>query len=182
MKVLGLEKVQMKYIFLALTLACALWIGLFIRACVLADFEYGNQIESYWNLSVKASTLQQKSTYLDKYVSALQSATLADYDALWLKTPNNNVQQNFVALKSLQTRMHEIFGMDPNSFPYQQAIQQITQQEQDDAKDMLGVFEGAWYLKHHFFLWRWVALLYVFVVVVLGIIFGIASFVGFEGY
>jgi hypothetical protein len=158
-------------------MVCGLWLVVFIRANVLADFEYSNQFESYWNLSVKASTLQQKSSYLDQYVQALESTRMAEYDALYLKTPNNNVQQNFVALKSLQNRMHEIIGMDPSSFQYQQAIQQITAQEQDDAKEMLGVFEGAWYLEHHFYLWSWVGLIYGFALIVLGIIFAACFFV-----
>jgi hypothetical protein len=143
---------------LVIGIVFALWFILLVRAAVLADFEYGRQIQSYWDLSVKASTLQQKSTYLDQYVKALESTSLADYDAIWLKTPNNNIQQNLIALKSLQNRMHEIFGMDTNSFQYQQAIQQITAQEQDDAKEMLGVFEGAWYLNHHHFLWGWIGI------------------------
>ena len=173
----------MKYIFLAATIILVLWLALFVRADVLADFKYDNQIESYWDLSVKASTLQQKSAYLDKYVAALQSYPLADYDAIWLKTPNNNVQQNIVALKSLQGRMHEIFGMDPSSFQYQQAIQQITAQEQDDAKDMLDVFKGAWFLQNHFYLWDWVGLLHFCAVLFLAIVSGCGIFVCWDnGY
>src|SRR2546423_12492620 len=108
----------MKALFGTLLVACVLWLGGCIRAAVLADYEYSEQIESFWELSVKASTIEQKSVYLDKYVAALEQADLADSDALWLKTPDNNTRQNMIALESLQGRMHEIIHMDLNSFQY----------------------------------------------------------------
>lgn len=78
-----------------------------------------------------------------------------------LKTPNESVPQNMVTLKSLQARMHEIENMDVSSFQYQQAMAQITGQEQGEAHAMLGVFREAWYLRHHFFLWSWMAFVMV---------------------
>lgn len=149
----------------------------FIVASVLADYHYSNEIQSYWDLSVKASTIQQKSVYLDKYVAALEVVRLAEYDAIWLKTPENNTAQNMVALKSLQGRMHEILGMDVGSFQYQQAMQQITAQEQDEAHSLLGRFEGAWYLEHHFFLWGWIGVLTGLFLGAGTVGFGIAFFV-----
>jgi hypothetical protein len=163
----------MKAFSIVLFVLCLFWMGGCVGAAVLADYDYSNHIQSYWDLSVKASTLQQKSEYLDKYVSALESASLAENDALFLKTPDNNIAQNMIALKSLQTRMHEIFGMDVNSFQYQQAIQQITAQEQDDAKELLSRFAGAWYLQHHFFLWDWMGFVTAVVILVITVLAGI---------
>lgn len=147
----------------------------YIVAAVVTDYEYDHEIQSYWDLSDKASTIQQKSEYLDQYVAALQSAHLAEYDAIWLKTPNNEMAQNLIALKSLQGRMHDIIHMDENSFQYQQAMQQITGQEQGDAKEMTDMFEGCWYLENHPMLWDWIGILSWLFVGILALGFGICA-------
>lgn len=132
------------------------WLTILGADAIVANYEYENMVLSYWNLADKASTIPQKSEYLDRFVVALGSAQLPDHAAIWLKTPDNDVSQNMLALKSLQGRLHEIQGMDVQSFQYQQAIQQITAQEQGEASNMLAVFENAWYLSHHFFLYDWI--------------------------
>jgi len=157
--------------FLILALLATVWFCGLIVDAVFADYSYSNSIESYWALGVKASTLERKADYLDKFVSALEGAGLADSSALWLKTPDNSTEQNFVALRSLQKRMHEIQAMDVKSFEYQQAISQITAQEQGEASNMLGVFKEAWYINHHFFLWDWVELVSFAGLLVLAIVF-----------
>jgi len=130
------------------------------------SYLYSNAIGSYWALSEKASTLQQKSTYLDKYVAGLESAELAPHNAIIYPTPNNSVEQNLVALKSLQGRMHQIQGMDEQSFAYQTAIQQITAQEQGEAHQLTETFEGAWLLANHPIFWGWInGLIWVFIIV-----------------
>ena len=158
-------------VFLVVALMATVWfLGLIVDA-VFADYSYSNSIESYWELGVKASTLEKKADYLDKFVGALDSGGLADSSALWLKTPDNSTEQNFVALRSLQKRMHEIQAMDVRSFEYQQAISQITAQEQGEATNMLGVFREAWYMSHHFFLWDWMALVSVIGMLALAVVF-----------
>jgi hypothetical protein len=153
-----------------------LWgIGLII-AIVFANYHYNQKILSYWNLADKASTIYQKSEYLDEFVNELTDARLADNDALFLKTADNNVAQNMIALKSLQGRMHEISHMDVSSFAYQQAISEITAQEQGEAGHLLDVFEGAWYLENHFFLWEWIGVLHCLIVVIGIVLFGIGAF------
>ncbi len=153
-----------------------LWLVTLIVAYVLADYDYSKQIESYWALAEKASTIQQKSAYLDRFVAALEATQLAENNALFLKTPDNNVSHNMTALKSLQGRMHEIIRMDPSSFQYQQAMYQITAQEQGEAKEMLQVFSGAWWLEHHLFLWAWIGLFHFILVLVLSAVSAFASF------
>jgi len=124
---------------------------------ILAAYQYERTIGSYWHLSDKASTLVQKSAYLDKYVEALEHSGLAGTNnALFLWTPNNNFDQNMIALKSLQGRMHQIQNMDEQSFAYQTAIQQITAQEQGEGYQLTGTFEGCWYLEHRPYLWGWI--------------------------
>lgn len=139
-----------------LVLAGIVLVGILtIRASILASYEYENSVASYWSLSEKASTIQQKSEYLDKFIASLQTQRFAGNNAIWLKTPDNSFEQNLHALRSLQGRMHEIIGMDANSFQYQTALQQITQQEMNEARHMLEVFEGTWYLANHPVFWDW---------------------------
>ena len=132
------------------------WLIILITISVVANYQYNNKILSYWNLSVKASTLAQKSDYLNQFVSALQAADLGGNNALFLKTPDNSYDQNFVTLQSLQSRLQQIQAMDPSSFQYNQAIQQITAQEQDGADQMLSVFNGIWLLKNYPMEWQWI--------------------------
>lgn len=121
-----------------------------------ADYQYDKTVGSYWDLSEKASTLQQKSAYLDQYVAAVaQPGQFAACDATIFQTPTNCFEQNMVALKSLQGRMHQIQGMDETSFAYQTAIQQITGQEQGEGQGVTDVFRGCWYLENKYLLWSW---------------------------
>jgi hypothetical protein len=162
-------------IFLIWAIFLTLWfVGLLVDA-VMANFQYENSIQSYWELGVKASTLEKKADYLDKFVAAVKVGDLADSSALWLKTPDESVEQNMVALDSLQKRMHEIQGMDVSSFEYQQAMSQITGQEQGEAQTMLKVFKEAWYMNHHFFLWDWMAFV-SFITIMLGSVIMWAAF------
>jgi len=156
-----------------LRLFFTIWFIALIADAILADYSYSRQVESFWNLSVKASTIQKKSAYLDQYVAALEAVRMADSSALWLKTPDNSVEQNKLALYSLQDRMHEILTMNVSSFEYQQAMAQITGQEQDEAHKMLSVFKDAWYLEHHFFLWDWMGVLSFVVLLTAVIITGL---------
>src|SRR5579862_4773937 len=124
-----------------------------------AGYDYSRRVESYWNLGIKASTLQQKSVFLDQYVAALEDSGLAgSNDALVFKTPDNSFDQNMVALKSLQGRINQIKSMDEQSFAYQTAMQQITGQEQGEAEHLVTTFKGCWYIRHHFSYWSWVGI------------------------
>ena len=124
---------------------------------VAGNYSYSKNFESSWNLAEKASTIQQKSTYIDAFIQKLEAGGFqGEYNALFLETPNNSFDENLKALKSLQGRLHEIQTMDPTSFQYNTAIQQITAQEQGEAKPMMDVFEGIWWKENHFFLWSWV--------------------------
>jgi hypothetical protein len=143
--------------FTTLLLAVFFTVLLFYRGVreVVNKYEYSRTIKSYWDLGVKASTLEKKSEYLDQFVAGLNAANLSGNNAIFLKTPDNSYEQNFAALTSLQTRMHEISEMNPKSFEYQLAIGQITAQEQGEAGKMLSQFEGIWYLNRHPTYWKW---------------------------
>jgi len=129
---------------------------------VIGGYQYSKDYSSYWELSVKASSITKKIEGIDKFVAALESSPLrGKYDALFMETPNNSFDENFAALKSLQIRLHEISGMDITSFQYQTALAQITQQEQNESGKMLDVFDGIWWKDNHFFLWNWIGIINV---------------------
>ncbi len=132
-----------------------------IAGDVLTTYQYDKEVGSYWALSVKAATLDKKAEFLDHFIVAIDSAHLSGYNAIFLKTPDNSVEQNMAALRSLQSRMREIRNMDVTSFAYQQAISQITAQEQDEATRLLSVIEGRWFLTHWPLWWNWIETLFV---------------------
>jgi hypothetical protein len=122
---------------------------------IYTNYECKRDLLSYWKLSAKASTLKQKSQYLDKFVANLEAAHLSGNNALILKTPDNSYEQNMATLKSLQSRMEEIKSMDVKSFEYQQAMYQISAQEEGGVNGVADLI-GVWYLDHHPSVWGWI--------------------------
>lgn len=145
-------------------------IGILVVSGVRASYEYENKVTAQWSLADKSSTIAAKSEHLDQFVTALESQGLqGSYNAILFKNSNNSFDTNLIALKTLQTRLHEIKTMDPASFQYQQAIAQITAQEQGEAKAMLDQFEGCWYLHYHFFLYDWILICWGLAISIVGI-------------
>ena len=152
-------------LFAVLAAIIAIRVGYNVRA----DYEYSRKIGSFWDLSVKASTLALKADYLDRFVAAIDSAHLEGYNAIFFPTPDNDVAQNITTLRSLQHRLSEIRGMDVTGFAYQQAISEVTAQEQDEAHKMLEVLKGRWFLSHHPLYWDWVnVVIYLLLVIPCG--------------
>jgi len=142
---------------------------------VIGHYRYDQTIYSNWSLADRASTISQKSEYINKFVSALRDSGLQGrHNALFLSTGKNSFDENFKALASLQERLNSIKSMDENSFAYQSAIQQITEQEQGQADDMLAVFSGCWWQANYYYLWNFFI---IYGLIILGIIligFGVA--------
>lgn len=137
-------------------LVILLYIG-YVGGLVKADYEWSRDYGSNWELADKSSTLKAKSEYIDKFVTSLDTGEFRGrHNALVFTTPNNSFDENLNALKTLQGRLAEIKELNPNSFEYQQAIQQITAQEQGEAGNMIGVMKGVWYLENHLLYWNWV--------------------------
>lgn len=112
---------------------------------IYANYEYTNTVESSWHLADRASTIAQKSEYIDKFAASLDGQHLQGTNAnLFLQTPQSAFDENRKALQSLQNRLRDISKMDESSFAYQTAIQQITAQEQGEAKGILDSFESCW--------------------------------------
>lgn len=137
---------------------------------IFGSYNYEKKYESYWNLADKASTIEQKSLYINKFVEVIENSEMKNqYNAVFLQTPNNSFDYNLEALKSLQKRLNEIKKIDITSFQYQTAIQQITAQEQGEAKEMMEVFKGIWWKTNHFFLWGWVLIVNICFIILFGL-------------
>jgi len=164
----------MKAFGIGLTILTAILLIMTIATGFIGAYQYEKQFSSYWNLADKSSTITKKAEYIDKFVNAIENGKFTgEYNAIIMQTPDNSFDQNFIALKTLQQRLHEISGMDVTSFQYQTAIQQITEQEQGEAYEMLKVFKGIWWKENHFFLWNWICFVQLCIVII-GLVIGIA--------
>ncbi len=154
----------------------------FIVASIQSNYQYNKKYMSYWNLADKTSTIGAKADYINQFVAALQNGRdeFADNDAVWLKTNDNSFDYNLMALETLRDRLQIISTMNESDLAYQVAIQQITAQEQGEAQSMLGVFEGAWYLKSYPFLWRWMLGLMCLFMTILIIVACIFLYTGYD--
>ena len=136
-----------------------------------ADIQWNEAAGKYWTLADRASTLEAKRTNINLFVSAIDKLNLkGTHNTIFFEQELNGFDANFTALKTLQTRLAEMNGMDQNSMAYQQAIQQITAQEQGDAEEMIGNIYGCWMKDQHMLLfgcvvgWLWLAVIIVIIV------------------
>jgi len=137
---------------------CVIFSIYLIIGGVKRDYEYNNNIYSNWTLADKSSTLSEKSKYIQSFIDKLKDSRHSDYNAIWLKTPDNSFEKNMQALQSLSDRLKKIQTIDENSFAYQTAIQQITAQEQGEASKMLNELSGCYFLGNEYYLWwEWIA-------------------------
>ena len=147
------------------TIGIVFFVGM-ISSAIIAAYQYEKQFQSYWDLADKSSTIEEKSRYIDIFVENYKKADLSGYhNAIIFKTPNNSFDKNFQALQSLQSRLQEIKTMDVKSFEYQTAIQQITQQEQGEAFEILYQLSGTWYIKYYFFIWNWMGVVSILITI-----------------
>lgn len=163
-----------------LGLVCVILFTVRTVIAVRGGYEYERIVFSFWTLADRQSTIAAKGVYMDKFVEALKAQHLdGTYNAIIYPTPDNAFDTNYAALLTLQARLHDIEKMDVTSFQYQTAIQQITAQEQGEAKPMLDVFEGCWWkARYSIFLWDWVNALCAGVLLVFGGICGMVAIWG----
>ena len=150
-----------------------------IVAEVRASYKYEKNFSYAWNLSDKSSTIEAKAKYISEFVSNIEEHKdqFAENDAVFFTTPDNSFEKNLDAVKTLKERLEDIKKMDPTSFQYNTAIEQITKQEQGEAGKLLDVIEGCYFLKSYPILWGWyegIIILFSIMLLIIGII-GIIS-------
>lgn len=167
-------------ISLFIFLICLALMGIQIGQEVMGHYRWEKGYSQEWHLADKSSTLTAKQEHIQKFVDLLEQGYaqghFASYDAIWLITPNNSFENNLSALKTLNLRLGEIQSMDPTSFQYNTAIQQITAQEQGEASAMMGVFSGCFYLANYPWAWHWIELTVMLIWIIIGGLAGIMFF------
>lgn len=160
----------MKIFGVLMIVVAALIAVIMIYDGVTVSYNYNKKIGSYWELADKSSTIEAKSEYIDKFIEALKKEDLEGHNALIFKTPDNDITLNIDAVKTLQKRLHEIKKLKSDSFEYNQAIQQITAQEQGEAHKITNVIFKGWMLHcGYWIIWEWIGAVFAFIAIVLGI-------------
>lgn len=148
----------MKYIIL---IAAVLTIVFQVSGCTRGIAAYQEDYEYHWNLADKSSTIDAKKRHVENFYNALEMGyargEFASYNAIIFQNPNNKFTENLKALKTLKDRLDEVDQMDPKTFEYNTAIQQITQQEQGEASEMLSNFSQSYMLSQHPISWDWIS-------------------------
>jgi len=150
----------MKPLGIVTVITAALLFALFGLAELLARYQFERDYTNLWSLAEKSSTIPAKRDYVARFLEAIEAGNargeFAAHNAMVLKTPDNSLRANVDALHTLATRLDEISGMDPGSFEYNTAIQQITAQEQDEAGDLMNVVWGCYVLANWPIVWKWI--------------------------
>jgi len=165
----------MRTLLSLLTIIGAVLLSIQIRQDILASYHYEKSYSQLWSLADKSSTIPAKKEYIEKFLNALRegkkNGDFADYNAIFLKTPNNSFESNLKALETLSGRLAEIQNMNPSSFEYN------TAQEQGEANAMLSEFEGCYRINNYMFVWNWVGFTTTVVSLVLLIVSGMSLFI-----
>jgi len=173
-----------KIILLILFLVGVCGLSAMIRKAVLIDYQYETKYGYMWELADKSSTIPAKAKYISDFVAVLEknSDEFEENDAIWLKTPNNSFKNNLDALKTLNQRLFEISTMNVKDFSYQVAIQQITAQEQGEAKNLISVITGCYSLHNAPFVCGWIGGLWIALFIILMVVGGIGFLVALSDY
>lgn len=113
---------------------------------IYSGYKWNQEVESYFILSEKSSSIEKKTEYLNKYVSILKERGLDSGESvLFFKKPTTDLKNQFEVLTSLQDRMISLNKLDKNSLEYQQALKQITDSEYPYVNTC--VFASGYYLE-----------------------------------
>lgn len=132
--------------------------------------EYDQQIGSHWYMFDESSTIEDKSKHMDEYIVAVEKADMSSNSGILQLKPSNSLYLNLNALKSLRGRLNQIKGMDANSFEYQTAIQQITEQEAQG--DAVKVIQSCWEKENYYSYYNWMICLGFFVIQLVLVLLG----------
>ena len=111
------------------------------------SYQYDKQIGDYFELSDRSSDASVKLQYFNKFVDALERNDLTNgQTSVFWQRPISELSYNYQVAKSLQSRLENISQMNPKSFEYQTAMQQITLQEY--CWFPTNIFEQGYLLQH----------------------------------
>lgn len=110
--------------FLAIIIAIALSVGTY-----MASFSYKQNVESYLSMADDASTASLKLEHLLEYKKSVLKVVKGNDARFIFKTPQTKKAAQMAILDSLIDRVSTTAEMEPDSFEYQTAMNQITGQE-----------------------------------------------------
>ena len=168
---------------IVLIMLAIVWIAALVITAVRANYTFEKHYLYAWNLADKSSSIPAKSELITQFVNTLISnrTDFADNNAVFLRTPDNSFDNNLKALTTLRDRMEDIKRMDPTSFQYNTAIEQITKQEQGEAHNLIGVIQGCYDLEKYPIVWGWIGALSVICLIIM-LVIGIGIIINDNGY
>jgi len=144
--ILGLLAV-IGFFFLALFMINPLWKG----------YKFNRDIGSYCELAYEASDIDKKIEYFDICLDKLHNEDFKGHSVWWFKKPNNKLSELYEVANSLQTRLHNLKGMEKSSFEYQTGLAQVEEEiayflgkEEGQISGTLGNFKRAYCFKYSF--------------------------------
>lgn len=93
-------------------------------------YQYQNDVQQYFEKADRSATLKDKAQAFDQYVVALEKENLTQGKSTMWPWPHatSDLGYNFQIVKTLQTRLHEVQNIDPNSYAYADQNRQIIQE------------------------------------------------------
>lgn len=135
----------------------------------IRDYLYNLRAEQYLQLADDSSLPVMKKDYLIKYKEAVNKHVYRDSARYIFKRERLTKAAQMGVLDSLIKRLEDVSVLTPDSFAYQQGMEQVTGQEFDHTMgEINGVFKAC-YMRDSFFI--------RFAVPVFTIVFGILTFI-----
>ena len=128
---------------------------------------------NHWTMAERASTIEAKTEKVTKFYQSIMEnrQDFSSSSALFWKNQDNNLGNNLVSLKTLVDRLADIQKMNVSSLEYQMAIKQITENEMDQASEMINVIKGSWCMNNYFMTYNFGG--WLFMGSIIGIIAGL---------
>jgi hypothetical protein len=97
---------------------------------VFIGYNFDREIGQWFELSDKASTIDKKLDYIEKFDAAIQKYDLTEgQTTIFFPTRETSLEENYAILLTLEQRLNETANLSTSSQEYQWAIRQITEDE-----------------------------------------------------
>ena len=129
-----------------------------ITNAIIANYRYDRDVESYYTLSVQASTAEKKLEYINIFENKIiENNLITGYGAIIFKKPKNDAFHQYEILKTIKERLISINSVNISSFEYQQAMYEMSRIElavsSAETYDHINIyiFEQRYYLLNNIF-------------------------------
>jgi hypothetical protein len=97
---------------------------------VFVGYNFNSNIGQWFELSDKASTIDKKLEYLERFDAAVQKYDLTEgQSTIFFPTKETSLEENYAVLQSLLQRLRDTKNLSTSSQEYQWALRQITEDE-----------------------------------------------------